>query len=434
MTIPIKTRKVALVEDDDDLRASIAQLLHLAEFEVVAFTDASAALNVVDADWDGVVISDVRMPGLSGIDLHRAIRQCDEELPVILITGHGDVAMAVEALKSGVWDFLTKPFSGDVMIAAVERAARARSLTLENRRLQTSALNEATTALVGSSPAIRRLRDMIPTLADADLDILIEGETGTGKELLARLIHQAGKRRRHRFMTINCAGLGQPLEDEFFSVAGGASLAHSSRGTLLLDDIDRASDRFQNRLVPVLEDRALIAQGKEPAPLDLRIIATAGTGSNRAEDALSPSLLHRIAGMRLSIPPLRERREDIPVLFAHFVGAAASRNRIPVPRLQPEVHDRLNRHDWPGNAHELARYAEQFVLGLLEGPAMSPLAGSEPSLEERVNTFERDTIIAAIRATNGRIGKALEALAIPRKTFYYKVKKLSIDLTKLRQP
>lgn len=433
MTIPITTRKIALVEDDDDLRTSIAQLLHLADFQVVAFSDASAALKVVDAGWDGIVISDVRMPGLSGIDLHRALKLCDEELPVILITGHGDVAMAVEALKSGAWDFLTKPFPADAMLAAVERAVRARSLTLENRRLQANAMEGASTALVGASLATRRLRDMIPTLADADLDILIEGETGTGKELLARLIHQAGKRRRHKFMTINCAGLGERLEDELLSVTSGASLIHSSRGTLLLDDIDRASARFQNRLVPVLEDRALVVPGREPIALDLRVVATAGGGANRVEDTLSPALLHRVAGVRLIIPPLRERREDIPELFAHFVGAAASRNRVQVPRLQPEVHDRLNNHNWPGNVHELARYAEQFVLGLLNVPPVVPVSEDQTPLEDRVNAFERAAIIAAIRAANGKIGKAIEALAIPRKTFYYKIKKLNIDLAELRQ-
>lgn len=432
MTGSIATRKVALVEDDDDLRASTAQLLQLAGFQVVAFPDAPAALNVVDAAWDGIVISDVRMPGLSGIDLHRALAQRDPELPVILITGHGDVAMAVDALKSGVWDFLTKPFPADALIAAVERALTARSLALENRRLQAVVMERSAPALVGSSPAVRRLRDMIPILADADLDILIEGETGTGKELLARLIHQAGKRRRHRFMMINCAGLSAALEDEILSPAGGASLVHASRGTVLLDDLDRASDRFQNRLVPVLEDRALAASGREPIALDLRVIATAGAGADRGEGALSPSLLHRIAGMRLVMPPLRERREDIPLLFGHFVGNAASRNRVPVPRLQPGVQARLSSHDWPGNVHELARFAERFVLGLLKAEADEPDRTASPSLDERIAAFERELIISTFRAENGRVSGVLEILSIPRKTFYYKVKRLGIDLANLR--
>ncbi|NMN05378.1 MULTISPECIES: sigma-54 dependent transcriptional regulator [unclassified Novosphingobium] len=423
------TRHIALVEDDADLRASTAQLLRLADFQVREFADAPAALAALDATWPGVVISDVRMPGLSGIDLFRALRARDEELPVILITGHGDVDMAVDALKAGVWDFLTKPFAAEALIAAAERAAHARALALENRRLQAQAQDgAAAAALIGTSPAIRRLRDMIPTLADADLDLLIEGETGTGKELLARLIHQGGKRRRHRFATVNCAGLGPALEDEILSLSGGASLVHASRGTLLLDDIDGASPRFHSLLVPVLEDRALAVPGKDAVPLDLRVIATAGSA-----DALPPALLHRLAGMRIAIPPLRARREDIPALFAHFAGEAAVRAKLPVPRLMPAVQDRLERHDWPGNAHELARFAQQWVLGLVT-PELPAAPGETPlSLAERVDAFERAEIIAAVRAAQGRIATAIATLGLPRKTFYYKVNKLQIDLQALRQ-
>ncbi|MCC6829459.1 MAG: sigma-54-dependent Fis family transcriptional regulator [Novosphingobium sp.] len=425
-------RKVALVEDDDDLRAATAQLLQLADFTVTAFADAKAALAVLDADWEGVVLSDVRMPGLSGIDLHRTLRQRDEELPVILITGHGDVAMAVDAMKAGVWDFLTKPFAPDAMIAAVTRASRARALALDNRRLQAEASAGSASALIGNSPTIRRLRDMIPTLTNADLDLLIEGESGTGKELLARMIHQSGKRRRHRFMSINCAGLNGSLEDEILSLSGGASLIHANRGTVLLDDLDHASAQMQMRLAQVLEDRALSVPGREPVSFDVRVIATVSTGS-RAGDVLSPALLHRIAGMRIAIPPLRDRREDIPDLFAHFVGQAAARLRVPVPRLTPDVRDRLDDHDWPGNAHELAHYAEQFVLGLLQNDAAASETGPPPPLTERVDAFEREAIIAAIRAANGRIGSAIQALGMARKTFYYKVNKLGIDLQAVRQ-
>jgi two-component system C4-dicarboxylate transport response regulator DctD len=421
-------RLVALVEDDADLRASTAQLLRLAGFAVQTFADAPTALAVLDAAFPGVVISDVRMPGLSGIDLFRTLHARDAELPVILITGHGDVDMAVDALKAGVWDFLTKPFAADALIAAVERAAHARALALENRRLQALAQDRAGSALIGTSPAIRRLRDMVPTLCDADLDLLIEGETGTGKELLARLIHQGGKRRRHRLATINCASLGPALEDEILSLAGGASLVHASRGTVLLDDIDSASPRFHRLLVPVLEDRALALPGREPVPLDLRVIATAGTS-----DALPPALLHRLAGMRLAIPPLRARREDIAPLFAHFAQEAADRARVAVPRLVPTVQQRLEQHDWPGNAHELARFAQQFVLGLVAPESLASAASTPPPLAERVDAFEREAIIAAVRAAQGRIAGAIAALGLPRKTFYYKVNKLGIDLQALRQ-
>lgn len=434
-------RTVALVEDDADLAAATAQLLRLEGLMVERFDHAEAALAAIDADWPGVVVSDVRMPGMSGVELQRRLAATDAALPVILVTGHGDVDMAVAALKAGAWDFLTKPFAAEALIAAVARAVRARALALDNRRLQAEAAGGAradegpAAALIGSSPAIRRLRAMIPTLADADLDILIEGETGTGKELVARLIHQAGKRRRHRFMALGCAGMDAALENELFSPGGGASLVHASRGTLLLDDLDRAGARFQDRLVALLEDRALAAPGRAPLPLDLRVVATIGVQAGSAgggAGALAPALLHRIAGMRLTVPPLRERREDVPALFAHFVGVAAARNRVAVPALTPEVRARLDGHDWPGNAHELARHAERFVLGLLADTPAQPAAADLPSLEARVDAFEREAIIAALRAAGGKVAPALESLGLARKTFYYKVKRLGIDLAAVR--
>jgi two-component system C4-dicarboxylate transport response regulator DctD len=197
---------------------------------------------------------------------------------------------------------------------------------------------------------------------------------------------------------------------------------------VLLDDIDSASPRFHRLLVPVLEDRALALPGREPVPLDLRVIATAGTS-----DALPPALLHRLAGMRLAIPPLRARREDIAPLFAHFAQEAADRARVAVPRLVPTVQQRLEQHDWPGNAHELARFAQQFVLGLVAPESLASAASTPPPLAERVDAFEREAIIAAVRAAQGRIAGAIAALGLPRKTFYYKVNKLGIDLQALRQ-
>ncbi|MFD2783680.1 helix-turn-helix domain-containing protein [Novosphingobium pokkalii] len=240
-------------------------------------------------------------------------------------------------------------------------------------------------------------------------------------------MHQGGKRRRHRLATINCASLGPALEDEILSLAGGASLVHASRGTVLLDDIDSASPRFHRLLVPVLEDRALALPGREPVPLDLRVIATAGTS-----DALP-----RRCCIAWPACAWRSRRcargEDIAPLFAHFAQEAADRARVAVPRLVPEVQQRLEQHDWPGNAHELARFAQQFVLGLVAPESLASAASTPPPLAERVDAFEREAIIAAVRAAQGRIAGAIAALGLPRKTFYYKVNKLGIDLQALRQ-
>lgn len=433
MLTPTITR-IALVEDDLDLLHATAQYLSVAGHEVVPFTNAPEALAALDADWDGVVVSDVRMPGMTGIEMFRRLRDKDQELPVILITGHGDIAMAVDMLKSGAWDFLTKPFAPEALLAAVERAARARSLVLDNRRLKAQVSADQASALVGESAAITRLRAMLPALADSDLDVLIEGETGTGKELFARILHRAGKRRRNRCLSISCAGLPDALEDELFAASGQASMVSANRGTLILDDLDLASQRLQARLVHTAEERSLRTAGsKDPIPLDLRIVALAGTNSQRVEDSIVPALFYRIAAIRLYMPALRERREDIPLLFAHHVGLVTTRLRQPIPPMTPAVRDFLRTHDWPGNVRELAHFAERFVVGLLDADAPVTKATPRTSLTDRVAAFEREAIIDAVITARGEIGKAIAALGVPRKTFYYRVNKLDIDLTTLKR-
>lgn len=434
MSLDIARGKVALVDDDRDFRSSIAQVLSLSGFDVAEFASGTEALAALDASWECVVVSDVRMPGVSGIELFRRLQRIDPELPVIMVTGHGDITMAVDALKGGAWDFLTKPFSPDDLLAAVDRAQRARSLAIDNRRLKAEAVADFSSLLVGQSGAITRLRGMIPALADTDLDVLIEGETGTGKELFARLLHRAGRRSRHRLLSVACASLPQALEEELFAPTGRSSLASANRGTLILDDLDLASTRLQDRLVRVAEDRVLHSPGgREPIPLDIRIIASAGTGSRKVEDSIVPALFYRVAAVRLSMPPLRERREDVPGLFAHHVGLASARLRRPIPAMTADVRDFLQTHEWPGNVRELAHYAERFVLGLVDEKGAREAGQPSDSLSERLETFERTAIIQAIIDANFEIGTAIERLGLPRKTFYYRVGKLRINLAELRK-
>ncbi|TVV74577.1 sigma-54-dependent transcriptional regulator [Sphingomonas solaris] len=434
----MSVQRVALVEDDADMRAATAQLLALAGFTVDAFTAAQPALDAIDAAYAGVVVTDVRMPHMSGIELFHTLHARDATLPVILVTGHGDVAMAVDALKAGAWDFLTKPFDPAALVAAVTRAATARALALDNRRLRALAETDDDAGLIGADPAIRRLREMIPVLASADLDLFIEGESGTGKELLARLIHRAGKRARHRFLALACAALPDTLIDsELFAATGEASVAAANRGTLFLDDVDQASRALQARLVPLIEERAIRPSGGRPAiPLDLRVIATGGEPAARGAEAMLPALFYRLAAVRLWMPPLRERREDVAALFAHLAGLSAARLRRAVPAMSAGVRDHLAAHDWPGNVRELANYAGRFVLGLEDAAPADAAAdpqAADTSLPDRVAAFERDAIVQAVLASPGDIGGAITRLGLPRKTFYYKVQRHGIDLTALRQ-
>ncbi len=426
--------RVALVEDDEDLRLSTTQLLTLAGFEVVAFASAQPALLAIDADFDGIVITDVRMPHMSGIELFHILNERDATLPVVLVTGHADVAMAVDAIRRGAWDFLSKPFDPDALIAAATRAMAARSLALDNRRLRAQAASAEQVALVGTSPAVARLRDMIPALANADIDLLIEGETGTGKELLARLIHRAGRRARHRFVAIACAALPDALIDsELFASVGDRGAIGAHRGTLFLDDIDQGSRPLQARVTQLVEERA-IRGTRDPVPVDVRVIATAAEEGQRSADAIAPALLYRLAAVRLRMPPLRERREDVPLLFAHLVDASAARLRRGVPPLTHEARDMLARHDWPGNVRELAHFADRFVLGLDDAAAKDSDATADSlPLPDRLAAFEREAILSAVAATGGEIGAAIDRLGIPRKTFYYKVQRLGIDLRTIRR-
>lgn len=433
MTESPEPLQVVLVDDDDDMRHSTVQSLELAGCRVTQFSNARDALRSLDEKWNGVIVTDIRMPGMTGVEFFRLVRELDPELPVILITGHGNVQMAVDALKAGAWDFLTKPFAPEALLAAVERASRARALVLDNRRLQADALAETSSVLIGDSPAITRLRGMIAALADSDLDILIEGETGTGKELFARLLHRSGKRARHRLVAVSCAAMPQVLEEELFSVSSKSSVASAHRGTLVLDDLDMASSQLQARLVPLIEERMLPAQGgREPLALDIRVIATAGASTGRPGHRIAPALFYRVAAVHLHMPALRERREDIPALFAHHVGLAAGRSRRSIPAITDRVQSHLRNHDWPGNVRELSHFAERFVLGLTgEATSLSASAPVRP-LIERLDAFERQAIIQAVQEANGEIGKAIAALGLPRKTFYYRVKRLDIDLADLR--
>lgn len=433
MTGALENVPVALVEDDDDLRHAVAQSLGLAGCRVSQFSNAPDALRMLDESWAGVVISDVRMPGMTGVEFFRRLRDVDPELPVVLVTAHGNIEMAVDALKAGAWDFLTKPFAPEALLAAVERAARARTLVLDNRRLVADAHAELASMLIGDSPAISRLRGMIPALAQSDLDILVEGETGTGKELFARMLHRSGKRSRHRLLSVSCAAMPQALEDELFSASGRTSLAAAHRGTLILDDLDLASPQLQARLVPVIEDRVLAPSGgRDPVPLDIRVIASAGTGPARLEDRIAPALFYRVAAVHLSMPPLRERREDIPALFAHHVGQAAGRLKRPIPPMTRAVQEHLQSHDWPGNVRELAHFAERCVLGLFEAQSRSAKSVPALPLVQRMDAFEREAILQAIADAGGEIGRAVEILGLARETFYYRVKKLGIDLSKAK--
>jgi two-component system C4-dicarboxylate transport response regulator DctD len=444
--MPVSVNQVAFIDDDDVLRDANVQTLQLAGFEVLAFDSAETALAAVPADFPGVVVSDIRMPRMDGRQLFRRLKEQDPDLPVILITGHADVSEAVEALHDGVYDFVAKPYAPERLVSSVRRAIEKRRLVLENRELRTLAAQaQGDWPLIGQTPVMERLRATLRQLAGADVDVLLEGETGVGKELAARALHAWGRRRDREFVAVDCAALpASALDSELFGHELGAfsgavrqrmgRIQQADRGTLFLDEIETLASEAQGKFLRVLEEREVTPLGSNRAQtLDLRVIAAAkgNLADAVAAGTFRQDLFHRLDVVRIRIPPLRERREDVPLLFAHFLARACERLDGPHPVIDDQVRWRLHNHDWPGNVRELGHYAQRVALGLADQASTGAPEGLPP-LPERVATYEAHVIREALAGCDGDVRKALEVLRIPRKTFYDKLERHDIDVAAYR--
>lgn len=433
--------RVLLVDDEEMIRVSIEQTLDLAGIDVTAFASAEAALPAIGRDFAGIVVTDVRLPARDGLDLLADIRRRDPELPVVLITGHGDVAMAVAAMREGAYDFIEKPFVSDAFVEVVKRALEKRALVLENRRLRT-ALDRGDAIerhLVGQSAAMRRLRDDVAQLASTSADVLVLGETGAGKEQVARALHEGGARRDKPFVAVNCGAIPESMfESEMFGHEAGAftgagkrrigKIEHASGGTLFLDEVESMPLAMQVKLLRVLQDRRIERLGSNtPVPLDLRVIAATKEDLGALADAgrFRKDLFFRLDVVKLALPPLRERREDIPLLFELFLVQAAVKYQRPVVEVPPSLRRALMLADWPGNVRELKNAAERHMLGFL-APDFTPGAAVAPSLNELLDRVERLVIEDALKASGNRVSAAALALNIPRKTLHDRMKRLGL--------
>lgn len=436
---------VILIDDDRDLLKATVQTLELAGFSVSAFAVAAEALAGLDAGFTGVVVSDIRMPQIDGLQLFNRILRLDTDIPVILVTGHGDIAMAVKAIKDGAYDFITKPFAADRLVQSVRRAAEKRRLVMENRALREAA-GEAQDGLplIGQTPAMDRLRRTLRQIADTDVDVLVTGETGSGKEVVASLLHRWSRRAKGNFVALNCGTLPETvIESELFGHEAGAftgaqkkrigRIEHASGGTLFLDEIESMPVSTQVQMLRVLEMREVTPLGtNEVRPVDLRVVAAAKVdlGDPRQRGAFREDLYYRLNVVTISIPPLRERRDDVALLFFYFAERAAARFHRQVPAVPASVHRHLSDHDWPGNVRELAHFAERFVLGLEEGAEAHPPAPTQSNtamkLPERLERYEADIIRETLGRNEGDVRRTIEALGIPRKTFYDKLQRHGI--------
>lgn len=428
--------QVALVEDDPALRDATTQALTLDGIAVTTFPDARAALAWLTADYPGVVVSDVRMPGIDGIAFFERLRTIDRDLPVILTTGHGDVAMAVAAMKNGAADFLTKPYASADLIRAVRSASERRALALENRRLRAEAGRSADRGIPGSSPEAQRLRSVIEGVAPSEIDVVLTGPAGSGKSHAARLIHDLSPRSNRPFITVDAGILAhEDAELLLFGRDPGSSglsrtglAERANGGTLFLDEIEAASDTLTARLLSLVEKRQVLPIGADRARrLNIRIIiARIADDPGHADAGQRDPLWHRLGAVQIAFPPLTARRADVPEIFRLFVARHARQLDIAAPAIGEAQWRHVQAHDWPGNLNELSGYARAFVLGLADIDKPGPgLAGQRP-LQQIMADFERTVLEDALRQCAGDIAKVVAMLQTPRKTIYDKLAKYDL--------
>ncbi len=437
-----KAMKIAIVDDEKDMRQSISQWLALSGFDTETFASAEDALKGLNPDYPGIVVSDVRMPGMDGMQLLRKLRSLDSTLPVIMITGHGDVPMAVEAMRVGAFDFLEKPFNPDRMTDLAKKATQARRLALDSRALrrELSDTDALMRKLIGSSPAMERLREDILDLGQAEGHILIEGETGTGKTLVAHALHAVSARGNRRFVLLSCSAFdaetlsrrlfGPPLPDEPMP-----AMEEARGGTLVLEDVEALS--------PAMQARLLTAINEQGNPAETRIIAICNLQEEgkSCESVLRPDLFYRLAALRITVPPLRQRGEDILTLFTRLSEQFSEEYGCDSPELSAQEAAQLLQAPWPGNVRQLINVAERAVLQNRRGTgtiASLLMADSDDTarpamttegkpLKEFVEAFERMLIDNTMRRHKGSIVSVMEELCLPRRTLNEKMAKYNLS-------
>lgn len=395
--------RVLLVDDDAAVREALGQTLELADLKPTLVGSFIEAKDHIATDFEGVIVSDIRMPGKDGFALLEHSQRVDPDLPVILLTGEGDIPMAVKGISSGAFGFLEKPCAPKDLLAVVEKALRTRAMVLENRtlKLQLERGDAAARLLFGHSQLARDLRERVRSVARASAEVLVTGEPGTGTAKVAEVIHQLSGAAMRPFHKVAAAALTpEALADAF---------AHAEGGTLFLDEVAALAPATQLALLERLESGT-----------GTRIIA--GTYTDIATLALdgkfNPDLFYKLDVMRVHIPSLRERAEDIPILFRHYVSIACDQAALPMPDIGPEVIARLLAQDWPGNARSLMNTAMRFAMGVSE-PGLAE--DEDPGLAEQLARFERSLLVAALDRNQGNATGAARVLKLPRKTFYDKL-------------
>ena len=455
---------VVVIDDDEAARVSIGQMLRLRGYGVELFSSAEAALA-----WPGLpavdcAVTDIKMPGMDGEEFLAEMVRRGFSPPVVMITGHGDVSMAVRCLKAGAYDFVEKPFEDDVLLACVRRAVEKTALRRETDELRgrlnmVSPGEDGRFGMVGRSRLMQDVYEQIEVAAKCDAPVLIVGETGVGKELVARAIHDQSARSKGPFVPVNAGALAETmLESELFGHVRGAftgaererdgKLMTASGGTLLLDEVESISESAQIRLLRVLEDGLVESLGSDrPRKVDIRLLTTAkmNLADVMRQGHMREDFYHRIVVLSIMVPPLRDRTEDCPLLVSHFMKVAAAQAGTPVPEIPERVLADMLRHTWPGNVREVKNAVERMVVTAHDGVA-GPFAPDESfgaarllslpaapgRLHDEMERTERHVIESALREHRGGISATCQALGISRRALYERMKKYGLSKEEFR--
>ncbi len=435
-----------VIDDDKEMRHSLRVLLERAGWDAQVFSNAQTALSRLDGLAPDVVVSDVRMPGMSGLDVLDALSDRHAP-PLVLVSAHGDIPMAVDAIQKGAYSFLEKPFEPRRLLTVLKHAAEQHRLTGMTKRMreQLVSLSGLDRVLLGSDPRVTDLKADAVDLAMARGPVLIRGETGTGKELMARALHRLGPRRDADFVALNCATLAPyRVEEQIFGNADTlrGSFRKADGGTLFLDEVGACPSDVQAKLLRAIETGVIQPVGSDDEiQTDVRVIAATNEDLSQMVEAgrFRADFLFRLNTFELTLPRLIDRGDDIVLLFEHFVDQLAETYEVAAPALTAEDAAALLAHDWPGNVRELRHVAERRVLAARRGGGsvadalrMADLTDDVPAtLREAVARFERTLISQAIAAHAGRMDAVAEALGIGRRTLNEKIVKLGLEKEKL---
>ena len=449
----VGTKTILVVDDDPQLLTSIKKVLLGENYRVLLADNPKIAMDLLDIEQIDIVIADVKMPELNGIEFLKIIRREHQDIEVLVLTGYGTIEMAVEAMREGAYDFIPKPFKRLTVLKAIAKAIEKQNLVLENRFLKEQLeQNRDSRKIIGTSPAIKAVLNLIKRVAPINSTVLITGESGTGKELVARAIHQQSKRKHHRFVAINCGAIPENLmESELFGHVKGSFTGAirdkdglfkiASRGTLFLDEISNISTNLQIKLLRAIEEKEILPVGAtRTIPIDVRIIAATNRDLlyETEKGRFREDIYYRLNVIGIELPPLRERTEDIPPLAEHFINVHNPQLDKHIRAIDDDTVRILKAYAWKGNVRELDNVIERAMI-LCDGDTILPIhlppnlfaASStekiEGNLKEALRGYERKYILKILRLVGNDKKQAAAKLGLSQSSLYRKMSELNIN-------